>query len=96
MVECGLKKLCEINRRVFFLFVGENLNGAQLSFTTHSKSCQWERKDRIYELKVEQKDPHQRMTERAYISLNLPYYNSTLYMCLRPAKSQDVFHQGDR
>jgi len=36
------------------------------------------------------------MSERAWIILNLPYYNSTLYMCLTPANSTDVFHQGSR
>jgi hypothetical protein len=77
-------------------FSGENLDGSQLSFTTHSKSCQWERKNKIYKLKVNQFDPHERMSERAYITLNLPYYNSTLYMCLTPANSNEVFHQGNR
>lgn len=84
------------NSDIDFAIYGENLNGAVLSFTTHSKSCQWERKDRTYTLQIEKKDPHQRMTERAYVSLNLPHYNSTLYMCITPANSKDVFHQGDR
>ncbi|CAF0976819.1 unnamed protein product [Rotaria sordida] len=79
-----------------FAIYGENLNGAKLSFTTHPKSCQWERKDKIYELLVDEKDPHERMSERAYIHLNLPYYNSTLYMCLTPSNSNEVFHQGNR
>ena len=81
---------------VYDLHLGENLNGAKLSFTTHSKSCQWDRKDRIYELQVDASDPHERMSERAFIALNLPYYNSTLFMCLTPSGSNEVFHQGDR
>jgi len=80
----------------YFFSLGENLDGAQLSFTTHPESCQWERKDKIYKLKVNASDPHDRMSERAYITLNLPYYNSTLYMCLTPRNSNEVFHQGDR
>ncbi len=78
------------------LILGENLDGAELSFTTHFKSCQWERKDRLYKLEVHESDPHERMSERAFINLNLPYYNSTLYMCLKPANMNEVFHQGDR
>ncbi|CAF0973748.1 unnamed protein product [Rotaria sp. Silwood1] len=79
-----------------FTIYGENLDGAQLSFTTHSGSCQWERKNKVYTLKVNAFDPHERMSERAFITLNLPYYNSTLYMCLTPSNSNEVFHQGDR
>ncbi|CAF1462085.1 unnamed protein product [Adineta steineri] len=79
-----------------FAIYGENLDGAQLSFTTHPKSCQWERKDTVYKLKVDAHDPHERMSDRAFITLNLPYYNSTLYMCLTPTNSNEVFHQGDR
>jgi hypothetical protein len=67
-----------------------------LSFTTHSQSCQWDRKDTIYKLEVDESDPHERMSERAFITLNLPYYNYTLYMCLKPANSNEVYHQGDR
>ncbi|CAF2869983.1 unnamed protein product [Rotaria sp. Silwood2] len=84
------------NTNAEFIIYGENLDGAQLSFTTHSDSCQWERKNKIYTLKVDVLDPHERMSERAYIILNLPYYNSTLYMCLTPSNSDDVFHQGNR
>jgi hypothetical protein len=36
------------------------------------------------------------MSERAYITFNLPYYNSTLYICLTPANSTEVFHQANR
>ena len=36
------------------------------------------------------------MHEHASIILNLPYYNSTLYMCLTPSNSNEVFHQGNR
>ncbi len=50
----------------------------------------------MYKLKVDQFDPHEHMSERAYINLTLPYYNSTLYICLTPANSNEVFHQGDR
>lgn len=50
----------------------------------------------MYTLKVDQFDPHERMSERAYINLNLPYYNSTLYICLTPTNSNEVFHQGNR
>ncbi|CAF1141906.1 unnamed protein product [Rotaria sordida] len=84
------------NTNAEFAIYGENLDGAELSFTTHSESCEWERKDKIYTLEVDQFDPHERMSERAYITLNLPYYNSTLYMCLRPSNTNEVFHQGDR
>ncbi len=76
--------------------LGENLHGAQLSFTAHPESCQWERKDKIYTLKVDASDPHERMSERAFIILNLPDYNSTLFMCLTPKNSSEVFHQGKR
>ncbi len=75
---------------------GENLKGGQLSFTTHSKSCQWERKDKMYKLEVNESNSMGHMSERAYITLNLPYYNSTLYMCFTPANSDEAFHQGDR
>ncbi len=84
-----------IDKNVLFP-LGDNLDGAQLSFTTHSASCQWERKDKIYKLKVDASDPHERMSERAFIVLNLPYYNSTLFMCLTPTNSNEVFHQGNR
>jgi len=76
--------------------LGEDLDNAQLSFTTHPRSCDWDRKNRIYNLKVDQFDPHERMSERAFVTLNLPYYNDTLYVCLTPAHSNDVFHQGNR
>jgi hypothetical protein len=76
------------NTDTTFAIYGENLDGAQLSFTTHGDSCQWERKDKIYKLTVNASDPHDRMSERAFIILNLPYYNSTLYMCLTPKKFQ--------
>ncbi|CAF2320775.1 unnamed protein product [Rotaria sp. Silwood2] len=79
-----------------FAIYGENLDGAQLSFTTHPESCQWERKNKIYTLQVDATDPHERMSERAFIDLTLPYYNSTLYMCLTPTNSNEVFHQGNR
>ena len=81
---------------VNLFILGENLDGAQLSFTTHDQSCQWERKDRVYVLKVNPADPHDRMSERAYVILNLPDYNSTLYMCITPNGSNEVFHQGNR
>jgi hypothetical protein len=94
----GGKQEWEIQRNTdtTFTVYGENLDGAQLSLTTHPESCQWERKDKIYKLKVNASDPHDRMSERAYIILNLPYYNSTLYMCLTPTNSNEVFHQGVR
>lgn len=79
-----------------YIFLGENLDGAQLSFTTHSQSCEWERKNKVYTLKVDASDPHERLMERAYVTFNLPYYNSTLYMCLTPTNSNEVFHQGNR
>ena len=75
---------------------GENLDGAELSLTTHSSNCQWERKDTIYQLKVPPSDPHERMSERAFINIKLPYYKSTLYMCLTTPDSNEVFHQGNR
>lgn len=50
----------------------------------------------MYQLKVDPLDRHGRMSERAFIYLNLPYYSSTLYMCLTPANSNEVFHQGAR
>jgi hypothetical protein len=82
--------------RVILFCLGDNLNGAQLSFTTHSEACQWDRKNKMYELKVDETDPHERMSERAFIVLHLPYFNSTLYMCLTPKGSNEVFHQGNR
>ena len=76
--------------------LGDNLHGAQLSFTTHPESCQWDRKNKVYDLKVDEEDPHERMSERAFINLHLPYFNSTLFMCLQPNGSNEVFHQGNR
>lgn len=80
----------------FRCILGENLDGATLSFTTHDQSCQWERKDRVYILRVNQSDPHERMSERAYVTFHFPDYNSTLYMCLSPNGTNEVFHQGNR
>lgn len=88
-----------INQKYFFcliIYSGENLDGAELSFTTHRNSCQWERKDTVYRLRVNASDPHDRMSERASITFNLPYYNQTLYLCLSPKGSNEVFHQGNR
>ncbi|CAF0803215.1 unnamed protein product [Adineta ricciae] len=84
------------NTDVKFAIYGDNLDGAELSFTTHAASCAWDRKDKVYKLEVDEADPHERMSERAFITLNLPYYNSTLYMCITPVGSNEVFHQGNR
>jgi hypothetical protein len=83
-----------VTHQIFCL--GENLDGATLSFTTHPQSCQWERKDRSYKLHVDRTDPAQRMSERAVIVINLPYYNSTLFVCLTPAGSSEAIHQENR
>jgi hypothetical protein len=50
----------------------------------------------MYKLEVNESNSMGHMSERAYITLNLPYYNSTLYMCFTPANSDEAFHQGDR
>ncbi|CAM4897569.1 unnamed protein product [Rotaria socialis] len=84
------------NTNTQFAIYGKNLDGAELSFTTHPESCQWERKNAIYRLKVEEASSQHRTSEYAFINLNLPYYNSTLYMCLTSANSSEVLHCGDR
>lgn len=81
---------------MFLYFKGDNLDGAKLSFTTHSKSCEYERKDITLKLQVDSSDRHERMSERAFIDINLPYFNSTLFMCLQPANSNEIYHQGAR
>ena len=87
----------DCKKNVLFLsFLGQNLQGAQLSFTTHPQSCQWERKERTYTLEVQASDPSIPMNEVAHITINLPYYNSTLFLCLTPENSQRVTHLGDR
>ncbi|UJR23804.1 hypothetical protein I4U23_026780 [Adineta vaga] len=35
------------------------------------------------------------MGQLAFVTLNLPFYNSTLYLCLSPANSSEVLHQGN-
>lgn len=75
--------------------LGENLNNSDLSFTTHAESCTWERKDRIYQLQVNESNPNPHIGELAYITVNLPFYNSTLYLCVTPADSNKAFHQGN-
>lgn len=77
---------------VLFAIYGVNLHDAQLSFTTHRNSCQYERKDFVYPLRVESIDRN----ERAFVQLNLPFYNSTLFLCLTPKNSLVVLHQGNR
>ncbi|CAF3806195.1 unnamed protein product [Rotaria magnacalcarata] len=79
-----------------FVVYGENLNGSVLSFTSHPQSCLLERKDRLYTLTVNTHGPYRRMSERAFLTINLPYYNSTLYVCLQLPNESYPIHQGDR
>ncbi|CAF0745015.1 unnamed protein product [Adineta steineri] len=79
-----------------FVIFGEQLHDAEISFTTHAESCQWERKNKMYKLQVNQSSRHEHKFDRAYVTLNLPYYNSTLYLCLTPANSNEVLHQGNQ
>ena len=104
-IQCSLFTVCcdkSKKIRCFFFFSrsGENLDGAELSFTTHKESCQWERKDTVYRLTVKAAAaaaaPQGHMSERAFVTFNLPYYNSTLYLCLSPKGSHEAFHQGNR
>jgi hypothetical protein len=76
--------------------LGKNLNEAVLSFTSHPQSCLLERKDHLFTLTVNDVDPHKGMSERAFLTINLPYYGSTLYICLQPPNASGLFHQGDR
>lgn len=76
--------------------LGENLNGTNISFTSHPQSCLLEQKDHLYTLIVSASDPYQRMSERAFLTINLPYYGSTLYVCLQSANASFPFHQGKR
>lgn len=82
--------VCDLNA------LGENLNGSVLSFTSHPQSCLLERKDRLYTLIVNTHGPYQRMSERTFLTINLPYYNSTLYVCLQIPNAPYPIHQGDR
>jgi hypothetical protein len=94
-------KLSQLKKIIAHLIVchlnvlGKNLNEAVLSFTSDSESCLLERKDHLYTLTVNDFDPHKGMSERAFLTINLPYYDSTLYICLQPPNSSDSFHQGD-
>ncbi|CAF1471472.1 unnamed protein product [Adineta ricciae] len=87
----------EIQREsdTIFAIYGENLNNSHLSFTTHAESCIWERKDRIYLLQVNESNPNSHVGELAYVTLHLPFYNSTLYLCVTPPDSSRAFHQGN-
>ena len=73
--------------------LGENLDGAQLSFTTHTESCQWERRSKVYRINI---NSNRSIDAHASITINLPYYSSILYMCLTPKNSTKVIHQGSR
>lgn len=79
-----------------FAIYGENLHDAKLSFTTHAANCQFERIDISYHLEVNASDTHERISERAFVNIRLPHYNSTLFLCLEPANSSVVTHQGNR
>lgn len=76
--------------------LGKNLDGAVLSFTSHPDTCKLERRDHLYTLTVTDVDSQKGMSEHALVTINLPYYDTTLYVCLQPPNATDSFHQGDQ
>ncbi|CAF1187112.1 unnamed protein product [Didymodactylos carnosus] len=85
------------DKPIEFIIYGYYLDGSVLSFTTHGESCEYDRKDKRYLLTIvsdHSLQNQQKTIEQAHIVLNLPYYGSTLYMCLRGLNSKDIYHQG--
>ncbi|CAF1120410.1 unnamed protein product [Adineta steineri] len=84
------------NTNTKFVVYGKNLNGSIISFTSHPNTCSLEQKDHLYTLTMDTIDSSQSMIEQAFFTLNLPYYGSTLYVCLQSPNTPYACHQGDR
>ncbi|UJR08015.1 hypothetical protein I4U23_012293 [Adineta vaga] len=81
---------------VQFVIYGKNLNGSILSFTIDSESCSFERKNHSYILTTSSSNSDQTIIEQVFLTINLPYYSSTLYICLQSRDVTQPSHQGDR
>lgn len=74
------------------------MNGSNLSFTSHPERCLFERKDHVFTLIVTEPTIHTNVhvKEQARVTIKLPYYGGTLFMCLQSPKESIPLHQGNQ